>query len=286
MEKNESYLQAVWRRFRHHRVGFASLIIVLVIIALAFLCPLIAPYDPTFIDPSAFAAPPSRAHWLGTDQIGRDILSRLLYGTRVSLTVGLLSTLLATGIGTVLGLVAGYFGGAVDLIIMRITDMIMSFPYILLILVAGVIFQPGMWLIIIILGLVDWPGVARLVRGNVLTLKKQDFVQNASIAGMPKRYVLFSEILPNCLAPILVFASGVMAISILDEASLSFLGMGIKPPMASLGNLLNDAQSITVLTNMPWLWLPPGLMIVTLVICTNFIGDGLRDAVDPTAVNR
>lgn len=282
MEKSESYLQSVFRRFRYHKVGFVSLIILLVIAILAFLAPVIAPYDPAYIDPLAFGAPPSSAHLLGTDQIGRDMLTRLLYGTRVSLTVGILSTLLATGIGTVLGLIAGYFGGAADMIIMRITDMIMSFPYILLILVAGVIFQPGMWLIIVILGLVDWPGVARLVRGNVLSLKQQDFIQASRIAGMSRTHILFSEILPNVIAPILIFASGVMAISILDEASLSFLGMGIKPPLASLGNLLNDAQSITVLTNMPWLWMPPGIMIIVLVICTNFIGDALRDAVDPT----
>lgn len=280
----ESYLQSVWRRFRYHKAGFVSLIILSVIVVLAVLAPLIAPYDPNAIDPMAFSAPPSAAHLLGGDQIGRDVLSRLLYGTRVSLLVGILSTLLATGIGSVLGLAAGYFGGWADMIIMRITDMIMSFPYILLILVAGVIFQPGMWVIILILGFVDWPGVARLVRGSVLSIKEQDFVHSAQIAGMSKRHILFSEILPNVIAPILIFASGVMAISILDEAALSFLGMGIAPPSASLGNMLNGAESITVLTSMPWLWVPPGVMIILLVVCTNFIGDALRDAVDPTTL--
>ena len=277
----ESYLHTVWRRFTYHKVGFVSLWIVLAIVALAVLAPIIAPYDPNAINPE-FSAAPSAKHLLGTDAIGRDMFSRLLYGTRVSLLVGALSTLLATAIGTVLGLVAGYFGGAADMIIMRITDTVMSFPYILLILVASVIFSLGMWNIILILGFVDWPGVARLVRGNVMEIRNADYVQAARIEGMPGRYILFSEILPDAMAPILVFATSVMAISILDEAALSFLGMGVQPPQASLGNLLNGAESISVLTGMPWLWVSPGVVIIVLVICTNFIGDALRDAVDPS----
>ena len=277
----ESYLHTVWRRFTYHKVGFVSLWIVLAIVALAVLAPIIAPYDPNAINPE-FSAAPSAKHLLGTDAIGRDMFSRLLYGTRVSLLVGALSTLLATAIGTVLGLVAGYFGGAADMIIMRITDTVMSFPYILLILVASVIFSPGMWNIILILGFVDWPGVARLVRGNVMEIRNADYVQAARIEGMPGRYILFAEILPDAMAPILVFATSVMAISILDEAALSFLGMGVQPPQASLGNLLNGAESISVLTGMPWLWVSPGVVIIVLVICTNFIGDALRDAVDPS----
>lgn len=279
----ETYLQSVIRRFKYHKAGVVSLIIVAVIVVLSVLAPVISPYDPNAINPE-FSAPPSAAHFLGTDSIGRDMLSRLLYGTRVSLLVGFLATVLSTGIGVILGLIAGYFGGIADMIIMRFTDMVMSFPYILLILVAGAIFEPGMWNIILILGFVDWPGVARLVRGNVLALKEQDFVKSSVIAGMPQRYIMASDILPNAIAPILVFATSVMAISILDEATLSFLGMGVQPPDASLGNLLNGAESITVLTQMPWMWLSPGLMIVVLVICVNFIGDALRDAMDPTTI--
>ena len=279
----ETYLQSVIRRFKYHKAGVVSLIIVAVIVVLSVLAPVISPYDPNAINPE-FSAPPSAAHFLGTDSIGRDMLSRLLYGTRVSLLVGFLATVLSTGIGVILGLIAGYFGGIADMMIMRFTDMVMSFPYILLILVAGAIFEPGMWNIILILGFVDWPGVARLVRGNVLALKEQDFVKSSVIAGMPQRYIMASDILPNAIAPILVFATSVMAISILDEATLSFLGMGVQPPDASLGNLLNGAESITVLTQMPWMWLSPGLMIVVLVICVNFIGDALRDAMDPTTI--
>lgn len=166
---------------------------------------------------------------------------------------------------------------------MRFTDMVMSFPYILLVLVAAAIFRPGLWNIILILGFVDWPGIARLVRGNVLSLRETNFVKGAIVAGMPVRHILFSEILPNTVAPILVYATSVLALSMLDEAALSFLGLGVQPPAASLGNMLNGAQSLTVLTKQPWLWLPPGILIVVLVMAINFIGDALRDALDPNS---
>ncbi|MGI6111918.1 MAG: ABC transporter permease [Bilifractor sp.] len=279
----ESYLKSVIRRFRYHKAGVISFWIVVVIAALAILAPVIAPYAPDAINPE-FSAAPSAAHWLGTDQIGRDVLSRLLYGTRTSLLVGVAATLISTVIGVLLGLLAGYVGGAVDQIIMRITDMVMSFPYILLILVASVIFKPGLDSIILILGFVDWPGVARLVRGDVLSLKEREFVQGSRIAGMTKSYIMFSDILPNVMGDILVFATTVMATSILDEAALSFLGLGIQPPMASLGNMLNGAESVTVLTTMPWLWVSPGLLIIVLVVSVNFVGDALRDALDPSSV--
>ena len=172
------------------------------------------------------------------------------------------------------------------MIIMRFTDMVMSFPYILLVLVAATIFEPGLWSIILILGFVDWPGVARLVRGNVLALRETNFVKGNLVAGMPLGHILFSEILPNTMAPILVHATSVLALSMLDEAALSFLGLGIQPPDASLGNMLNGAQSLTVLTKQPWLWLPPGVMIVVLVMAINFVGDALRDALDPNSGKR
>lgn len=280
---NESYLQTVWRRFKHHRLGLASLLVLALIALAALFAPVIAPHDPEEIA-GPFAAAPSLDFWLGTDQIGRDMLSRLLYATRVSLMVGILATAISTAVGVVLGLLAGYFGGWLDMVIMRFTDMVMSFPYILLVLVAAAIFEPGLWSIILILGFVDWPGIARLVRGNVLSLRETNFVKSNIVAGMPLRHILFSEILPNTVAPILVYATSVMALSMLDEAALSFLGMGVQPPAASLGNMLNSAQSLTVLTSQPWLWIPPGLLIVILVVAINFAGDALRDAVDPRAM--
>ncbi len=279
---SESYLQTVSRRFRRHHLAAVSLIVLAVIVGAAILAPFIAPYDPDAIA-GPFAQGPSKEFWLGTDQIGRDVLSRLLYATRVSLLVGVMATLISTVIGVLLGLVAGYFGGIADMIIMRFTDMVMSFPYILLVLVAAAVFKPGMWNIILILGFVDWPGIARLVRGNVLNLRETNFVKSNIVAGMPLRHILFSEILPNTVAPILVYATSVLALSILDEAALSFLGQGVQPPASSLGNMLNGAQSLTVLTTQPWLWIPPGLLIVVVVMAINFIGDALRDALDPNS---
>ena len=282
---NETYMQTVMRRFRAHHLAKISLVILVVVGLAALFAPVVAPYDPDAIV-GTFSGAPCKEFILGTDQIGRDVFSRLLYATRISLLVGILATVISTVIGVVLGLIAGYFGGVADMILMRFTDMVMSFPYILLVLVAAAIFKPGLWSIILILGFVDRPGVARLVRGNVLSLRETNFVKGNVVAGMPLRHILFSEILPNTVAPILVYATSVMAISMLDEAALSFLGMGVQPPMASLGNMLNGAQSITVLTSQPWLWLPPGIMIVVLVVSINFVGDALRDAFDPSGGRR
>lgn len=282
---NETYMQTVMRRFRAHHLAKISLVILVVVGLAALFAPVVAPYDPDAIV-GTFSGAPCKEFILGTDQIGRDVFSRLLYATRISLLVGILATVISTVIGVVLGLIAGYFGGVADMLLMRFTDMVMSFPYILLVLVAAAIFKPGLWSIILILGFVDWPGVARLVRGNVLSLRETNFVKGNVVAGMPLRHILFSEILPNTVAPILVYATSVVAISMLDEAALSFLGMGVQPPMASLGNMLNGAQSITVLTSQPWLWLPPGIMIVVLVVSINFVGDALRDAFDPSGGRR
>ena len=271
---------AVFARFRRHRLAFVCLILLTALILLAVLAPLVAPYSPTKVT-GGFSKPPDGAHLLGTDQIGRDMLSRLLYAMRISLMVGALATLISTVTGVLLGLLSGYFGGWVDHLIMGFTDTVMSFPYILLVLVAAAIFEPGLWSIILILGFVYWPGVARLVRGNVLSLRETNFFKGDIAAGMPRRYILFSEVLPNTIAPVLVYATSVFAISILDEAALSFLGMGVQPPVPSLGNILNGAESLSVLTGKPWLWLPAGILIIALVLCISFVGDALRDAFDP-----
>ena len=186
---SESYFQTVFRRFSRHKLAVISLVILAVLGGAALLAPFIAPFDPDEIVGS-FGSAPSREFWMGTDQIGRDVFSRILYAMRVSLLVGILATLISTVVGVVLGLMAGYFGGVLDMVIMRFTDMVMSFPYILLVLVAASIFKPGMWSIILILGFVDWPGIARLVRGNVLSLRETNFVKGNLIAGMPLRHIL------------------------------------------------------------------------------------------------
>ena len=279
---SESYLQTVFRRFKRHKLALISLVIVVILGLAALFAPIIAPYDPNEMA-GPFSGAPGKGFLLGTDQIGRDVFSRLLYAMRISLLVGIMATLISTVIGVILGLIAGYFGGVADMLIMRFTDMVMSFPYILLVLVAAAIFKPGLWSIILILGFVDWPGIARLVRGNVLNVRETNFIKGNLVAGMPLRHILFSEILPNTVAPILVYATSVLALSMLDEAALSFLGMGVQPPTASLGNMLNGAESLTVLTKQPWLWVPPGVVIVVLVMAINFIGDALRDALDPNS---
>ncbi|MBB2183365.1 ABC transporter permease [Lachnospiraceae bacterium MD1] len=272
---------SAWHRFKKHKLAVISTFFLAVIILCALLAPILAPYDPNKVV-GMFREAPSSKFLLGTDQVGRDVLSRLFYATRISLLVGVAATAVSTIVGVVLGLISGFFGGWIDIAIMRFTDMVMSFPYILLVLVSAAIFEPGLWNIILILGFVDWPGVARLVRGNVLSIREKNFIQGDIVAGMPKWYIMFSEILPNTIAPILVYSTSVVAISMLDEAALSFLGMGIQPPQASLGNMLNGAESLSVLTSQPWLWLPPGLLIILLVISVNLIGDALRDSFDPS----
>ncbi len=274
-------LITIWKRFCRHRLAVGCLLLLLVLVGMAVLAPLIAPYGPTEPDIKAMNKPPSPAHILGTDKIGRDQFSRVLYGMRISLLVGALATVISMVIGVALGLMAGYLGGWADRVIMALTDMVMSFPYILLVLVAAAIFRPGLWTIILILGFVNWPGVCRLVRGNVLSLRETNFIRSDVTAGMPQRFILFSEILPNTLAPVLVYGTSVFALSILDEAALSFLGQGVQPPMASLGNLLGAAQSLSMLTGKPWLWVPAGVAVILLVVCINLVGDALRDALDP-----
>lgn len=281
-EFGESYIRSVVRRFRRHKLGMASLILLAVIILAAIAGPFLSPYGET-ARVGGFKQPPSAQNWLGTDLNGRDVLTRLLYGTRVSLLVGFMVTLMSTTIGVTLGLLSGYFGSFADIVIMRVTDMVMSFPYILLVLMAAAVFEPGLWNIILILGFVDWPGVARLVRGNVLSIKEKPYIKRTIVQGLPHRHLLIAEILPNTVAPILIHATSVMAFSILDETALSYLGLGVAPPAASLGNLLGEAKNATVLTRLPWIWMPSGIMIILTVMAINFIGDALRDAVDPTS---
>jgi peptide/nickel transport system permease protein len=246
----------------------------------ALLAPLLAPQNPYKIGDD-FSAAPSREHLLGTDPLGRDVLSRLIYGSQVSVSVGIGAVALTTVLGILLGLESGYFGGVSDMIIMRIADVFMSFPSMLLIMIISSIAGPGLDRMILIMGILGWPSVARLVRGTVLSIKQQDYTKSAVALGFKPQRILFLHILPNALGPILVNATFGVARAILTESSLSFLGMGINPPTASWGNMLTDAQSLTTLTARPWLWVPPGLLILLSVLAFNFVGDGLRDALDP-----
>ncbi|ASS69365.1 ABC transporter permease [Paenibacillus sp. RUD330] len=268
------------RRFKRHKLGVAGAFVIGFMALCAILAPLIAPYDPAAVT-DAFGAAPSWKHPLGTDAIGRDQLSRMIYAARVSLAVGIGAMAISAVIGTALGLISGYFGKWVDGFIMRLTDIFMAFPYIMLILVVASIVGPGLANIILILGFLGWPGVARLVRGNVLAIKQTDYARAAIALGYRRPRILLRHILPNTVAPILIYSTSGVAGAILDEAALSFLGLGVQPPDSSWGNMLASAQSLTVLTSQPWMWVPPGLMIILAVLAVNFVGDALRDALDP-----
>lgn len=276
----ESYTKYIVRKFFKHKFAVIGLIVFSLIVIMALAAPLLAPYSPYEIH-DEFGASPSKEHILGTDLVGRDLLSRIIYGCRVSLAVGVGAVAIYVVIGVTLGAIAGYFGKWVDMVIMRLTDIFMSFPYFMVILVIVSILGPSLMNIIIILGLMGWPGIARIVRGSVLSIKEAEYIKASVALGFSSPKIIFQHILPNCFAPILVNATFGVASAILMEASLSFLGMGVQPPTASWGNILTDAQSITVLTTPPWLWIPPGIFILFAVLSINFIGDGLRDAMDP-----
>ena len=269
------------RRFCRNKLSVAGTIIIALIIAASVLAPLLAPYNPMKIDMMHLQQEPSAAHILGTDTIGRDVLSRLLYAGRVSMSVGIVAVMIYVTIGILLGAIAGYMGGTVDMLIMRFAEAVMSFPLLPLIIVMVAIMGTGVTNIILVLAIVGWPQIARLVRGEVLSLKSREFVEAAKASGESSLSIIITQLIPNCVAPIIVAATFGVAQAILMEASLSFLGLGIQPPQASWGYMLMDAQSITILSGMPWLWLPPGLTIFISVMSINFIGDGLRDALDP-----
>lgn len=276
-----SFWAVAARRFRRHRLAMAGLVVVGLLSGAAIGAPLLAPHDPAALDPAAFGAPPSLAHPLGTDVVGRDVLSRLLYGARVSLAVGVSAVAISVVLGVLIGGVGGFVGGLVDAALMRLTDVVLAFPSLMLVLVLVAILGPGLSNVVLVLGLLGWPQIARLVRAEVLRLKGQDFVVAARAIGVPERRILMRHLLPNAFPPVLVAATFGTAQAIIAEASLSFLGMGVQPPTPSWGNLLTDAQSMAVLEGMPWVWAPAGLLIVLTVLSINFVGDGLRDALDP-----
>lgn len=271
------------KRFFRHKLAVGGLILLALIVLLVTLGPLVSPYSPDQIDLLARSQPPSAEHWLGTDQTGRDIFARTVAAGRVSLLVGLLSTLISVLVGTTLGALAGYFGGWVDNVIMRFVDVVMTFPSIIVLLTLAAIVGPGIDKTIIIIGLLGWPLACRLVRAKLLSVRELDFIAAATALGAPDRRILLKHALPNVVDVLVVFVSLGVASAILTEAGLSFLGLGVQPPQASWGNLLTAARELTVLEAYPWQWMPAGVLIILTVLATNFLGDGLRDALDPKA---
>jgi peptide/nickel transport system permease protein len=245
----------------------------------ALFAPLIAPFDPVKLNVTALLQPPSFHHPFGTDALGRDVLSRMLYGGRVSLWVGFVAVGLSVSIGLVLGLVSGYFGGLIDEFVMRGVDIMLCFPSFFLILAVIAFLEPNLVNIMAVIGLTSWMGVARLVRAETLSLKTRDFVLAARVAGSGPVRILWNHILPNAAAPVLVSATLGVAGAILVESSLSFLGLGVQPPTPSWGNMLMEGKEVMEIA--PWLSVFPGLAILLTVLGYNLLGEGLRDALDP-----
>ena len=278
--------QRFLRRFVKHRLAVAGAVILLVLTIMAILAPVLAPYPPNDIDGRNIRKPPNAAHLLGTDETGRDVLSRLMWGARVSLSVGLVAAAISVLIGTLVGLTSGFFGGRTDFWLMRLTDVVMTIPTLIIIISLVAILGASIWNVMLVIGLFGWAGISRLVRGETLSLRQRDFVTASRCMGASSRRIMFKHVLPNVTAPIIVAGTFAIAGAILAEASLSFLGLGVRIPTATWGNMLTKAQSLTVLERMWWMWLPPGLAITIVVLSINFLGDALRDALDPRLLNR
>ena len=270
------------KKFLHNTKAMFGLFIVVLLALAVLLIPLFMDLDPYTTDRAAgFNKGPSETHILGTDDVGRDLFARVLYGGRVSLFVGITSTIISVLVGIPLGLIAGYFRGAAESIIMRTADAFMSFPSMVLILVLVAVFGPSILTVTVVIGILGWTAIAKLIYGNVLSIREREYIQAAKTSGTSTWTILFSEVLPNAIPPVWANISFRVAGAILTESSLSFLGMGVQTPQASWGNIIYAAQNLMVLTARPWVWIPPGVCIILVVIGFNFIGEGVRDALDP-----
>jgi len=263
---------------RRNKLAIFGLSVLTFFVLVAIFAPFLAPYRPDEIVESE-TLPPSRQHWFGTDDLGRDLFSRALYGARISLSVGLVAVTISVFIGTLLGAIAGYYGGLVDSFIMRFTDIMLSFPSIFLILAIQAMLTPNIYNVMVVIGFTSWMGVARLVRGEYLKIRELSYVEAAKAIGCSDFRIIFRHILPNALAPIIVAATLGMAGAILTESALSFLGMGVQPPMPSWGNMLMDAQAY--LFDAPWMAIIPGILILITVLSLYFVGEGLREGLNP-----
>jgi peptide/nickel transport system permease protein len=277
--------RAAMHRFFRHRLAVIGTIILLFVILMAVFADFVSSH-PFATDVTAVSKPPSPEHLLGTDRSGRDVWARLVFGARTSLTVGLGAVTLYVIIGTILGGIAGMLGGAADQLLMRATDTLMSIPSLLLVIVFVSAVGPSLASVVAVIGLLGWPGACRLVRGQILSLREAEFVTAARVVGLTDTKILIRHLIPNIVSSLAVLATFGVASAIILEASLSFLGLGVGIPVPSWGDMINAAQSPTVLLDEPWLWIPPGIAIAVTVLAVNFIGDGLRDALDPRSSRR
>ena len=277
MERQQ--IKNFWRHFKKNRLGVGGLVIIVIVFFIAIFAPFLSLYDSGKTDVSLKLNPPSFQHYLGTDQLGRDVYSRMLYGSRISLSVGFVAVGISILIGILVGAMAGYKGGWVDSLLMRFVDIMLSFPSFFLILTVVAILRPNIYNVMIVIGITSWEGTARFVRAEFLSLRERDYVQAARALGVKDRRIIFRHILPNALAPVFVTASLGVASAILIEAGLSFLGFGVQPPAPSWGNILTEGR--TYIFDAWWLTVFPGLAILITVLSFNLFGEGLRDALDP-----
>lgn len=287
----ESMAALTWRHFRRHRLALAGSAVLLLIVLACIFAPYITPYDPVASNLGAQLQGPSSSHWFGTNQVGQDLFTRVLYGGRISLSIGALAVLLAISIGLVVGSLAGYYGGWIDNILMRVADAMLAIPQLLILIILAQVLRERKLLgfssgsvapIILVIGILSWMGVARLVRAAFLSLKEKEFIEAARASGATNARIMLRHLLPNALSPVIVAASLRVAGAIITESGLSYLGFGVQPPTATWGNMLKDGQY--QMTYAPWVAVFPGLMIFITVIAINYIGDGLRDALDPRHV--
>lgn len=276
------------RRLLKNRLAMLGLAVVVFMFAFCFIGPLFSPYTDNKIHLAQMNKPPSPQHWLGTDALGRDVLTRVMQAGRISLTAGLASMVLSVFIGSLLGAIAGYFRGICDQIIMRLADLLLTIPGLPLLFILGALLSEWkvpteyrMYIVMLMLSLVNWPGLARMVRGEVLSLREREFMQAATVLGLRNRRKLFNHLLPNLVPLIIVIASLNVGGAILSESVLSFFGLGVMPPTPTWGNMIDSANNMIDFQKRPWLWIPPGFSIFVTVIAINIFGDGLRDVLDP-----
>ena len=283
---NRGAFQYAIKRFTANRLAMVSAYLLFILFIVAFLAPILAPYDPHMIKDVVTTRylPPGLDHFFGTDALGRDLFSRALFGARISLSIGVLSVLISMSLGTVYGAIAGFTGGVIDNILMRFVDIIMAFPIFFLMLLLVGIFDAGIIMLILILGFTSWPGTARYIRGEILSLKERGFIESARAIGLPAHLIIWRHLIPNALSPVLVSAALMVGGMITAEAGLSFLGIGIRPPIPSWGNMISAGQD-AVFTGW-WIAFFPGLLLTITILCLNLLADGLRDALDTKTLMR
>ena len=274
----------IWENFKRHKIAVVSSFVFIFIAVACFAAPIAAPYKFDAINLSAIRMPPSIEHLMGTDDLGRDLLTRIMYGGRISILIGIMSAIVGTFLGALIGSVSGYYGGKLDNVLMRFTDIAYSIPTLPLLIVLSSFSNSAVPMMVLIIGFLSWMPTARVVRGSVLSIKEKEYVEAARMIGAPDWVIILQHILPNIAGPIIVGATLGVGNAIITESSLSFLGLGVQPPTPTWGNMLMDSQA--TMASKPWLTIFPGMAILIIVLAVNFIGDGLHDALDPTLRRR